>query len=179
MPVRGFFPFAALEDSVAGVCWGAQLELASSWQLEFYRKHDDACLSGGLADREFGHWWKTVAPGDSFTTPKAALTTVHGDLDDLCQRLTTMQNRAVEAQPAVEQSLPIVFNEWCSSWGKPDHAALVATAKKLATTKTRYLVIDDGWAERIGDAHQQNGDWNVNRQAFPAGILATLSLIHI
>jgi alpha-galactosidase len=56
MPVRKWFPFVALEDPQAGVVWGAQLAWAGSWQMEIFRQHDDVALSGGLADREFGHW---------------------------------------------------------------------------------------------------------------------------
>jgi alpha-galactosidase len=177
MPVRGFFPFVAVEDTAAAVCWGAQLEIASSWQMEIYRRHDDASLSGGLADRELGHWWKTLAPGVSFTTPKAALATVAGDLEDLCHALTSLQRRAAGRQPEIERDLPIIFNEWCSTWGKPTHEHLVETAACLAKTPVRYLVIDDGWAERKGEGIQQNGDWIVNRRAFPHGLKATCDAI--
>jgi len=177
MPAKGFFPFVALEDTVAKVCWGAQLELASSWQMEIYRKHDDACLSGGLADREFGHWWKTVQPGQKFTTPRAALSTACGDLEDVCCRLTSLQNRAADRQPAGERTLPTVYNEWCASWGNPGHDSLVTTARKLAGTGIRYLVIDDGWAERPGEGHQQNGDWKVNKAAFSGGLKAACDAI--
>jgi len=177
LPVRGYFPFVTVEDIQAGVCWGAQLEIASSWQLEIYRRHDDVSISGGLADREFGHWWKTIAPGAAFTAPKAALSTVVGDLDDLCHALTSLQRRAANKNPKVEQNLPIIFNEWCSTWGKPTHQHLVETAECLAKTPVRYLVIDDGWAERQGDGIQQNGDWMVNRQTFPHGLKATCDAI--
>ncbi|HVU26330.1 MAG TPA: glycoside hydrolase family 36 protein [Verrucomicrobiae bacterium] len=177
MPVRGFFPFVAIEDIGIKVCWGAQLEIASSWQLEIYRRHDDVSFSGGLADREFGHWWKIIAPRDSFTTPKAILSTVTGDLDDLCHALTSLHRRAADRQPAIERNLPIIFNEWCSSWGNPTHGHLTETAECLATTPVRYLVIDDGWAERHGNNIQQNGDWIVNRKAFPDGLKATCDAI--
>ena len=52
MPVRTWFPFVAVEDTVPGVVWGAQHAWAGSWQMEIFRQHDDVCLSGGLADRE-------------------------------------------------------------------------------------------------------------------------------
>lgn len=177
MPVRGFFPFVAIEDIVAKVCWGAQLEIASSWQLEIYRRHDDASFSGGLADREFGHWWKIIAPENSFAVPRAVLSTVAGDIDDLCHALTSLHRRAADRQPAIERDLPIVFNEWCSSWGKPTHAHLIETAECLAKMPVHYLVIDDGWAEREGDGIQQNGDWIANQQAFPQGLKATCDAI--
>jgi alpha-galactosidase len=91
MPVRDFFPFIGLEDRAAGVFWGAQLAWAGSWQMEAYRRDDELSLSGGLADREFGHWLKNIAPGETLSSPLAYLSTVKGDLDDLCQRLTAMQ----------------------------------------------------------------------------------------
>ena len=62
MPVRGYFPFVAVEDTRHHVSWGVQLAYAGSWQMEVYRRDDALCLSGGLADREFGHWLKEVRP---------------------------------------------------------------------------------------------------------------------
>lgn len=87
MPVRGYFPFVGVEDRAEGIFWGAQLAWAGSWQMEVYRRDDQLSLSGGPADREFGHWMKNVAPAESFSSPLAYVSTVKGDLDDLCQRL--------------------------------------------------------------------------------------------
>ncbi len=56
MPVNRFFPFAAVEDTEHHVFWGAQIAHPASWQIELYRKDDGFCMSGGLADRDFGHW---------------------------------------------------------------------------------------------------------------------------
>lgn len=78
---------------------------------------------------------------------------------------------------ASDAAMPIVFNEWCTSWGKPTHDSIVALAGRLAGSGVKYLVIDDGWAERPGDAFQQNGDWKVNRKAFPGGLRATTEAI--
>jgi alpha-galactosidase len=177
VPVGRFFPFVAVEDMEANVVWGAQLEIPSSWQLEVYRGGDDVAISGGIADREFGQWWKTIEPGGSFVAPAAILSTVAGDIDDLCHNLTQAHRRSAEQQPSVERDLPIVFNEWCTSWGNPTHDLIVQTAARLAKTATRYLVIDDGWAERPDGGIQQNGDWNVNRQAFPGGLEATCAAV--
>lgn len=171
MPVRGWFPFVAVEDTVAGVCWGAQLAWAGSWQMEIARQHDDVAISGGLADREFGHWTKTLASGESFTTPAATIACAAGSLDDLCDRLTAVQNHAVDAQPAVEQDLPIVFNEWCTTWGDPRHERMVALADKLTGSDVRYLVIDAGWYKTDrGDWGNGHGDWVPNAAMFPQGL---------
>lgn len=176
LPVREFFPWAAIEDAGVGVLWGAHLPAPGSWHLEVGRCKDRVTLSGGLPSRDFGEWWVTVAPGESFTTPPATLACVQGDLDDLCHALTQAQVAAAEAQPASERELPIVFNEWCSTWGNPTHENVLATARRLAGTPTRIFVIDDGWAAKPpGKDIQFNGDWIVDGAKFPAGMAATTS----
>jgi alpha-galactosidase len=178
MPVRRFFPFVAVEDHIAGVFWGAQLAWAGSWQMEIYRQHDDVCLSGGLADREFGHWMKSIQPGETFTAPPATVACVRGSLDDLCDRLTAMQDAAVNLQPEVEHDLPVIFNEWCTTWGNPSHENLTAIADRIQGSGIRYLVIDAGWYKQ-GDADWSSGhgDWNPSTQLFPGGLKATADAI--
>jgi alpha-galactosidase len=178
MPVRKWFPFVAVEDTAAGVVWGAQLAWAGSWQMEIYRQHDELAISGGLADRESGHWMKTLAPGESLVTPPATISCVRGTLDDLCDRLTAMQDAAVSAQPAVEQDLPVIFNEFCTTWGDPSHANLTAIADRLRGTGVRYLVVDAGWY-RPGAASWDgaHGDWVPGELLFPDGLEATAAAI--
>jgi alpha-galactosidase len=178
MPVRRWFPFAAVEDTVAGVTWGVQLAWAGSWQIEFCRQHDDLGLSGGLADREFGHWLKTLAPGASLTTPPAVLSCVQGDLDAVCDRLTATHSAAADRHPVIEHDLPVVFNEWCTTWGDPQHDRILAIADRLRGSDVRYLVIDAGWYKTpTGDWNDGHGDWQANARLFPEGLAATAAAI--
>lgn len=171
MPVRRWFPFAAIEDTAAGVVWGAQLAWAGSWQMEIVRQHFQVSLSGGLADREFGHWMKTLAPGESLEAPPATVACVRGTIDDLCDRLTRSQEAAVDLHPAVERDLPVVFNEWCTTWGDPRHEKVLKIADRLAGTDVRYLVIDAGWYKTDGtDWGLSHGDWIPNPALFPEGL---------
>jgi alpha-galactosidase len=178
MPVRRWFPFVAIEDTVPGVVWGAQLAWAGSWQMEVFRQHDDVSLSGGLADREFGHWMKTLQPGESLESPTATLACVRGDLDALCDRLTEMQDAPVNTQPEVEQDLPVIFNEWCTTWGDPTYDKLCAIADRLQGSGVRYLVIDAGWYKSEGtDWSSGHGDWNPSTTLFPQGLKAAADAI--
>jgi alpha-galactosidase len=177
MPVRKFFPFAAVEDKTAGVIWASQLNCPGSWQMELSRRGDTLALSGGLADREFGHWTKQIKPGESFETPMAAVTVVRGDLQEACQRLVALQKRPLKRQPKLENQLPIVFNEWCTSWGNPTHDGLIALADRLKGSPVKYLVIDDGWAVRRTEGTQENGDWIVDPKRFPLGLASTCAEI--
>jgi alpha-galactosidase len=178
MPVRGFFPFVALEDREAGVLWGAQLACPGSWQMEVFRKDDFVALSGGQADREFGQRFKTLKSGETYDTPVATIGCIKGDIDQLAQRLSSAQEGPLANLPKIENELPIVVNEWCTSWGNPTQENLLALAKRLQGTPAKYLVIDDGWAERPGEAAlQSNGDWIVKKRAFPDGLAATTKAI--
>ena len=168
MPVRTFFPFAALEDVKAGVCWGAQLAWHGSWQIEVARRDDFVSICGGLADREFGHWLKTVEAGESFRSPEALLSCVAGDLDDLCFEITNLSRRPLQEQPRRERDLPILCNDWCTHWADTDHEKIVAMAKRLGNTPVKTLVIDDGWQDRpLGGGMQMIGDWRVHPTRFP------------
>ncbi|RYP65065.1 hypothetical protein DL770_009080 [Monosporascus sp. CRB-9-2] len=176
MPVRGWFPTALIEDTEAGVVWGARVACPTSWQLEVARRYDDLTLAGGYADREFGHWTKTIQPGETFTAAPAWLACVSGTVDDACDRLVSVDIPAVEAQPVIEHDLPIVYNDWCTSWGAPHEDKLLETADRLAPLGVRYLVIDAGWymPESPG-AHWATtmGDWEANPARFPLGLATT------
>jgi len=178
MPVRGWFPFVAIEDTAAEVVWGAQLAWAGSWQLEVARQHDDVTLSGGLADRELGHWVKAVAPGEELVAPPATIACVAGSLAECCDRLVSAQVAAAEAHPAIEGDMPIVFNEWCTTWGSPTHDRVVAIADRLQGTPVRYLVIDAGWYKPDGGSwNNAHGEWVANAGQFPGGLAATAAAV--
>jgi alpha-galactosidase len=176
LPVNGWFPFVGLEDRGAGVTWAAQLATPGTWHLEVYRRADQIALAGGGPDRLAGEWRHTLAPGASVAVPLSLLTVVAGSIEEACDRLQAAARRRTRL-PTGETDLPVVFNEWCTSWGHPTHDSLVTLAARLAGTGVKYLVIDDGWAERPGDQFQQNGDWRVNRRAFPDGLGATTAAI--
>lgn len=173
-PVKRFFPVCALEDETAGVFWGAALHAACSWEMELSRDSDCYSLSGGTADSEFGAWRRTVAPGQSYTAPSAYVSAA-GTLTGVCENLTAVYGACADAQPASEQSLPLIFNEWCTTWGNPSHERMVGIADRLQGLPVRYLVIDAGWTDVIPNSFGQggNGDWNYARDRFPGGLLAT------
>ncbi|MGM9594216.1 MAG: glycoside hydrolase family 36 protein [Candidatus Onthomonas sp.] len=179
MPVKGYAPFGAVEDRRAGVIWAAQLAVETSWQMEFYRRDDCMAFSGGLADREFGHWMKTIRPGESFTTPKAILTVCSGVpgqedtclVDCACQRLTQYGEKYVEAGPACEQTLPILFNEYCTTWGLPSHENIAGILSAIKGKGFDYFVIDCGWFVEEGRNWSDGmGDYVPSCRLFPEGL---------
>ena len=176
MPVRDYFPFAALEDRKAGVTWAVQLACPSSWQMEIRRRDDCLNLMASLADEDFGHWAKTVNPGESFETPEAYLTAGEGGVDRVSQRLLTVHRRNM---PRPDAELPVMFNEYCTTWGNPTHANLERIAQCLEGRGLDFLVIDAGWYRKPGAGWSDcGGDWiPEEKEMFPQGLKAAADMI--
>lgn len=179
MPVNGYFPYAVIEDTKSDIFWGAQLMHNASWQMELYRRGDDLNISGGLADYDFGHWKKKVAPGEQFTTPTAILSVCRGGgIDRISQRLTAAIEAAVDAGPASEQELPIIFNEYCTTWGCPSHENICAIVDKIREKGFSYFVIDCGWYKQEGVPWDvAMGDYRISQELFPEGLQKTVDYI--
>jgi alpha-galactosidase len=178
MPVKKFFPFIAVEDKKHHVLWGAQLAHEASWQMEAYRQDDCLHISGGLADREFGHWMKELKQGEELVTPYAILSVCEGDIDLLCHRLTEAGQRYVDAGPASEQELPVLFNEYCTTWGCPSHENICGILKAIDKKGFDYFVIDCGWFKAEGVPWDISmGDYEVSSALFPEGLDKTVAQI--
>lgn len=178
MPVRKFFPYVVIEDVKNKVSWGMQLACPSSWQIEVSRTDSALCISGGLADREFGHWLKRVGPGETFVTPDAIVSVAEGGADEVSRNLTDLQARYVNMAPSPEDELPVIFNEFCTTWGNPAEENIRRAAEALKDRGITYFVIDCGWYKEDGrDWGNSMGDWNLCRELFPGGFEKTLDHI--
>lgn len=176
MSNRGHFPFAAVEDKERHIVWAAMMEAPSSWQMEVYAEKETCALSGGLADYEFGHWRKNIAPGESFATHKAFLT-VQRSVLACCNAFVAEQEQRLEV-PASEESMPVLFNEYCTTWGCPSAENINAILKAIEPFPIDTFVIDCGWY-KPDDKGWCNaiGDWRESRALFPEGISAVSDAI--
>lgn len=179
MPVRGYFPWGVVEDTKYGYCIGAMLKCASSWQMELYSKQDRLSFSGGIADHEFGHWMKHLKPGEMFATPTAVLSTVVGDVDDISYRLVSPQKKALAFNaPAWEKQMPILFNEFCTTWGCPTEDRIKQILEHIKGKGFEYFIIDAGWYADPELGWESNpGDWELNKNQFPNGLSKAVEAI--
>ncbi len=190
LPVNHFFPMGAVYDKKTKVFWGAQIAHNTSWQIEVYRKDDGLGFSGGLADREFGHWMKNIIPGQSFETPEALVSVAYipekagfENADEpaftlFMQRFTEAGLRTVEAGPHMERDLPIVFNEYCTTWGCPSHENISAIVDAIKDKGISYFVIDCGWYKKDGIPWDRvMGDYDISKTLFPEGLDKTTDKI--
>ncbi|RKM60011.1 alpha-galactosidase [Butyrivibrio sp. CB08] len=178
MPIRGYFPFAAVEDKEAGVIWAMTLAASSSWQIEAVRMDENLSITCGIADYEFGHWRKVIEAGSSFATPECYVTVAAEDFEMVCDRLLDVQKDKLLDNQRVKD-LPLFFNEYCTTWGEPSEENI---DKILAVIKGRgydYFVIDAGWyADSVKGWQDNMGDWRVASDLFPNGLKSVVKKIN-
>ena len=168
MPNRGYFPFAAIEDGTSGTIWGFMAEAPFSWQMEVYEEKETCAFSCGLADYEFGHWRKVVPAGLSFTTQAARFVVRRGGgVNAVCNALVHEQDMRLNV-PRCEEEMPVIYNEYCATWGTPTEKKVEKQLKSLEGLGVKYFVIDAGWYKPLEEGwNNAAGDWNVNPEFFP------------
>lgn len=166
MPVRKYFPFVVLEDSENSNFLAIELYSPTSWQFEISLNSDKTLnVVGGLADYDFGHWCKTVASGESFTTPRA-IVAQGKTLIEACDKLVKAQDLNISP---VDNNMDIMFNDYCTTWGNPNLESIKSIADTLKGKGIKYLIIDAGWYGKQ-NWWQSMGEWEVNDDKFPNGL---------
>lgn len=177
-PNRGYSPFCGVEDMAHGVTWAAATTQAYSWQMELYRKDMGLSFSGGLADWELGHWRKTLCPGERFEAPKAVITAVQGGVDEAAQALAENLQKYVVIPPS-ERELPVLFNEFCSTWGRPTEESVMSHLSVLKGKGIGTYIIDAGWYDDAGFENTARlGRWEPSAKVFPHRLTPVVEAIH-
>ena len=132
-------------------------------------------MSIGLPDDETGRWRRTVNPGERFETPEAYVTAGRCGVDAASQRLLTVQR---ENWLRRDEELPVLFNEYCTTWGNPTHENMVKIANRIRGHEIDFMVMDAGWYGRGNlEWSECGGDWIPNAEMFPDGLKATADAI--
>lgn len=123
---------------------------------------------------------ETCGTGKNFTTPEAIVSTAQTDSFDIFTgRLTTagLVEGFLKA-PESEQDLPIVFNEYCTTWGNPSHENICEIVDAIKGKGFKYFVIDCGWYKENGIPWDIGmGDYEVSSELFPDGMEKTVQVI--
>lgn len=167
MPARNYHPFVALEDKISNVTWAVQIEAPDSWEIETIHRYGAVVLTGGHADFLYGHWRKTLQPGETFITRKAYVSVVEGNLTKACATLTRYHDNLLHV-PQIEEDLPIIYNEYLTSWGSPTIQGVKEQLDLAKTFGAEYFVIDAGWF--CSKDQDKLGDWDVSIDKFPNGL---------
>ncbi len=68
-----------------------------------------------------------------------------------------------------EDTLPIFYNEWGTTWGRPNAHLISESLPLLKQHSIDGYIIDAGWYKsKTSDWEQSHGDWQVDMMRFPA-----------
>lgn len=85
---------------------------------------------------------------------------------------------AMEEAPRWEQGLPILYNEYCATWGSPSEEKVAAMVETLRGKPISYFVIDAGWYKPEDKAWDNAlRDWIPSKALFPKGLEHTAKVI--
>jgi alpha-galactosidase len=172
-------PFVILCDHDAGedhgLCYGAMLLYSGSFQAAAERSQfENIRLTLGIHP---WHFCWTLAPGEHFTTPEAALCCSKQGFSLLSHRLHRAIRERLLRDPWAGQSRPILINNWEATMFDFDAERLVNIAKSAASLGMELFVMDDGWFGRRSSDLAGLGDWAVNEEKLPGGLEALVPRI--
>ena len=77
------------------------------------------------------------------------------------------------------KDIPIIYNEFCHSWGNPTENNVIEAAKKAKELGAEYFVIDAGWycENKSGNWDRTIGDYVPYEKSFPSGIKHTADML--
>ena len=171
-------PMGIIENCFSKQLVMFQIESNSSWYYEISDMLDKYYLYLGGPNYPFGGWYKTLKPGESYTTPSVAVA-FGTDLNDVLGQMT-LYRRHIAGRCAADEKLPAIFNEYMHlSWDSPTAENTAKYAPVVAKTGVEYYVIDCGWHnEEDGDKiYPYVGHWKESHARFPDGVRKTTDYI--
>ncbi|MGA7148196.1 MAG: alpha-galactosidase [Microbacterium sp.] len=157
----------------SGHVWGVHLAWSSDLTQRIDRVTDAVTLIGAGELLRPGEI--RLAPGESYTAPRAAFVHSAAGLDGFAARVHTWM-RARPQHPSTPR--PLVLNTWEAVYFDHDPARLAALADRAAEVGIERFVLDDGWFQGRRDDSTSLGDWVVDRAAWPDGLAPLAQRVH-
>ena len=175
-----YIPYFVLEQRQEGLFTAVQLEYSSSWRFEAgaFDLGTDRWyyLQGGMGNHKHAHWSKTLAPGESFRSPYAALTVAQGELGDVLDRMRLYQQTQLIRHSEADAKLPVIYNDWPYMDADVTEEKILEQLDTLRECGVEYYVTDAGWftepAGRGGVSSwwDRAGHWQPDPERFPHGL---------
>ncbi|MFC5404251.1 glycoside hydrolase family 36 protein [Cohnella soli] len=171
-----FLPMGCYENTASGTVIGWQIEHNGSWHWEI----SDASPSqlylqiSGPTENE-NHWWKNVAPGESFVSVPAAIALVQGRFEQAIGELTRYR-RVIRRRNEDNVKLPVIFNDYMNClFADPTTEKTLPLVDAAAKAGCEYYCIDAGW---YADGEWSDvGLWQPSTRRFPGGFQEVLDYI--
>lgn len=155
------------EKEKSSLMW--QIESNTGWNWEIGDLKDVLYLRLSGPSEQENHWWKNLAPNQSFRTVNCAVAIGNGDFDSAIGELTKYR-RVITRKNRADKKLPVIFNDYLNClMADPTAEKLFPVIDKAAQTGAEYYCMDAGWYDD-GAWWDNVGEWLPCESRFPNGI---------
>jgi alpha-galactosidase len=164
-------------DETQGRVWFGALGWSGNWKLvvEDTPPAHQVRVTGGYNDFDFS--WP-LAPGESLTTPPYYGGYSGQGFGQASLLLHRLERNEILPDRAHPHARPVLYNSWEATEFNVNEAGQKALAEKAAKIGVELFVMDDGWFGKRNDDHAGLGDWYVNPQKFPSGLMPLISYVN-
>lgn len=166
---KQYLPMAFLENKETNSCLYWQIEHNGSWHWEIGDQNGHFYLALSGPNEIYGHWFKHLKPGDTFTTVPAAVGVGSRGFDEAMGELTQYRRR-IRRPNEDNEALRIIFNDYMNClWADPTTEKELPLIDAAAEAGCEYYCIDAGWYS-AGFWWNSVGEWQESRERFPNGL---------
>ncbi|AUI71688.1 alpha-galactosidase [Companilactobacillus alimentarius] len=168
-------PFIALSRPETSQFNGEVIGTALIWSGNFedsieVDQYQKTRLKIGLEPTTFS--WQ-LKPQTDFQTPEAILTWSNHGYNEMSQIFHQFSTQTKLSKPS-----PIAINTWESMFFNVSDSKLSKLINKAASLDIEMVVLDDGWFTNRNSEQGQLGDWQVDSNKFPNGLLPLVERAH-
>ncbi|WP_289302424.1 alpha-galactosidase, partial [Sporofaciens musculi] len=172
-------PFVILCDRGAdedtGICYGAMLLYSGNFEAAVEcSQYENSRLVMGIHPYHF--CW-TLAAGQVFTTPEAAIICSPNGFGQMSRQYHRAIRRHLLRDPYTGRRKPVLVNNWEATYFDFTADRLADIAREAAALGIELFVMDDGWFGSRNNDNCSLGDWQVNLDKLPGGLEALVSRI--
>ncbi|RAV16406.1 glycoside hydrolase family 36 protein [Paenibacillus contaminans] len=165
----GLIPMGCFENSEQGTALIWQIEHNGSWHWEISDAANHLYLQVSGPTENENHWWKKLAPGESFHSVPVGVGIVEGGFEQAVGELTRYR-RAIRRPNRDNERLPVIFNDYMNClFADPTTEKIMPLVDASARAGCEYYCIDAGWYADEG-WWDTVGAWQPSEVRFPGGL---------
>ncbi len=162
-------------DEETGICYGAMLLYSGNFEAAVEcSQYENSRLIMGIHPYHF--CW-TLAAGQVFTTPEAAIICSPNGFGQMSRQYHRAIRRHLLRDPYTGRRKPVLVNNWEATYFDFTADRLADIAREAAALGIELFVMDDGWFGSRNNDNCSLGDWQVNLDKLPGGLEALASRI--
>ena len=166
---KEYLPMGYLENTTGNTALYWQIEHNGSWHAEIGDQNNHFYLALSGPTEVQSHWFKTLKPGETFTSVPVAVGVSEADFGKAMGQLTAYRRR-IRRKNEDNEKLPVIFNDYMNClFGDPTTEKEIPLIDAAAEMGCEYYVIDAGWYAP-GEWWDSVGEWQECRERFPGGV---------